>query len=56
VIQITRATYELIADEFDCEPRGTIEIKGKGEMEVWHLLAERVAASCIHPAPSLSAR
>ncbi|HLO29024.1 MAG TPA: adenylate/guanylate cyclase domain-containing protein [Anaerolineales bacterium] len=34
-IQITSATYELIKDEFVCEPRGTIDIKGKGEMEVW---------------------
>jgi adenylate cyclase len=37
-IQITRATYELIKDEFICEPRGTLEVKGKGEMEVWLVL------------------
>lgn len=34
-IQITRTTYELIKDEFECEPRGTVNVKGKGEMEVW---------------------
>ena len=34
-IQITQATYELIKDEFICEPRGTVNVKGKGEMEVW---------------------
>ena len=34
-VQITRATYELIKDEFICEPRGTVNVKGKGEMEVW---------------------
>lgn len=34
-IQITRATYELIKDEFVCEPRGSVDVKGKGEMEVW---------------------
>ena len=34
-IQITRATYELIKEEFICEPRGTVYVKGKGEMEVW---------------------
>jgi guanylate cyclase len=34
-IQITRATYELIKDDFVCEPRGTVDVKGKGEMEVW---------------------
>ncbi len=36
-IQITRATYELLADEFECEPRGTIAVKGKGDIEVWYL-------------------
>lgn len=35
MIQITRETYELIKDEFLCEPRGTLDVKGKGEMEVW---------------------
>jgi len=37
-IQITRATYELLADEFECVPRGTIAVKGKGELEAWYLL------------------
>src|SRR5215211_4033914 len=36
-IQITRATYELLADEFECEPRGSIAVKGKGEIEAWYL-------------------
>ena len=40
-IQITRATYELLADEFECEPRGTIAIKGKGELEAWYLIGPR---------------
>ena len=47
-IQITRATYELLADEFECEPRGTIAVKGKGEVEAWYLIgprAERAAAA-----------
>jgi len=39
-IQITRPTFELLAHEFECEPRGTIFVKGKGEIEVWYL-AER---------------
>jgi adenylate cyclase len=34
-IQIAQATYELIKDEFVCEPRGTVHVKGKGELEVW---------------------
>jgi len=36
-IQITRATMELLDGEFVCEPRGTIPIKGKGEVETWYL-------------------
>ena len=40
-IQITRATYELLADEFECEPRGTIAVKGKGEVEAWYLTGPR---------------
>jgi adenylate cyclase len=37
-IQITRATYELLKDEFVCESRGTIVVKGKGPMETWYLV------------------
>ena len=54
-IQITRATWELLDDEFVCEPRGTILLKGKGEMEAWYLLArqtDRAAgphADAVHP-------
>jgi adenylate cyclase len=40
-IQITRATYELLKDEFVCRPRGTIPVKGKGEMETWYLVGSR---------------
>src|SRR6185369_8769003 len=28
-IQITRATYELVEDEFVCEPRGTLEVRAR---------------------------
>jgi guanylate cyclase len=38
-IQITRATYELLKDQFVCRRRGTIQVKGKGEMETWFLVA-----------------
>jgi guanylate cyclase len=41
-IQITEATYELLGDEFECEPRGTIAVKGKGEIEAWYLIGPRV--------------
>jgi adenylate cyclase len=37
VIQITRATYDLIKDTFACEPLSTLDVKGKGAMEVWQV-------------------
>jgi adenylate cyclase len=49
-IQITRATYELIQDEFVCEPRGTVPVKGKGDMETWYLLDRRVPGTVAAPA------
>jgi adenylate cyclase len=41
-VQITRETYELVRDEFVCEPRGTLNVKGKGEMEVWYVTGVKV--------------
>jgi len=38
IIQITRPTYELIKNEFQCEGQGLIYVKGKGEMEIWHVM------------------
>lgn len=40
-IQITQATYDLIKEDFICEPRGTVAVKGKSEMEVWHIVEAR---------------
>ena len=34
-IQVSQVTYELIKDDFFCEPRGTMNVKSKGEMDVW---------------------
>jgi guanylate cyclase len=36
-IQITRETQELLDDDFVLTPRGTINVKGKGEMQTWFL-------------------
>ena len=41
VIQITRSTWELVRDDFVTEPRGLVEVKGKGEVETWQLIAPR---------------
>jgi guanylate cyclase len=43
-IQITQATYELLKDEFECQPRGLVPVKGKGEMPTWFLVGRRAAA------------
>jgi adenylate cyclase len=40
-IQVTRATYELLVDEFELEARGTVPIKGKGDVETWYLVGRR---------------
>jgi adenylate cyclase len=42
-IHLSDATYELIREEFECEPRGTIEVRGKGAMRTWFLIGERRA-------------
>ncbi len=42
-IQITRETYELIKDKFECEYQGKIMVKGKGEMDVWYLQKPKTA-------------
>jgi class 3 adenylate cyclase len=36
-VNISQSTYEIIQDEreFSFEKRGKIEVKGKGEMEMW---------------------
>jgi guanylate cyclase len=41
-IQITRETYDLIKGRFDCKSAGIITVKGKGDMEVWHVMGERL--------------
>jgi adenylate cyclase len=54
-IQITRATKDLLADEFVCEPRGTIPVKGKGEIEAWYLVglhANSTGQAGAHPEPA----
>ncbi len=41
VVQITEDTYRLISGTFDCVPGGLIDVKGKGAMNVWHVLHPR---------------
>jgi class 3 adenylate cyclase len=36
-IQVTRAVYDQLKDKFAFEPRGALDIKGKGTVEAWLL-------------------
>jgi guanylate cyclase len=40
-VQVTAATAALIADAFECVPRGRIAVKGSGELDVWHVVGRR---------------
>jgi guanylate cyclase len=40
-IQITDNTKRLVEDDFICEPKGTVAVKGKGPMTVWTLKTSR---------------
>jgi adenylate cyclase len=40
-IQISESTYRLISDKFICEPQGTVNIKGKGELSTWFVTGEK---------------
>lgn len=38
IIQITRATHELVKNDIVCKPKGSLNIKGNGEIEVWYVI------------------
>jgi class 3 adenylate cyclase len=42
-LQVSRATYERLADEFEFEHRGMVEVKGKGQLETWFLIRPKGA-------------
>jgi guanylate cyclase len=48
-IQITRSTYELAKDAFYCEAMGIIEVRGAGQMEVWHVLGSKKSGTAACP-------
>jgi adenylate cyclase len=41
MIQISQTTYELIRADFNCELRGTMDIKGCGLMDTWFLVGRK---------------
>lgn len=40
-VHVTTQTYILLKKEFDLEPRGTIQVRGKGEMETWFVVGKK---------------
>jgi class 3 adenylate cyclase len=51
-IQITRSTYELLREDFEIEPLGPVDVKGKGRVETWRLVGPRDRAG--QPAVQIS--
>lgn len=50
-INISSATFELVKDHFRCIPRGKVNAKGKGEIEMY-FLAETVSSAADYQAAS----
>lgn len=42
-IQVSEASYNLLAAKFILQPRGSVDIKGKGSMATWYLIAEQTS-------------
>lgn len=40
-IHISQTAYDLICNDFICEPRGRMEVKGKGEMQTWFVVGAK---------------
>ncbi|ODQ92115.1 adenylate cyclase [Mycolicibacterium flavescens] len=43
-IQVPQDVYERLSDTFVLEPRGEVEVKGKGVMTTWYLVGRRAAS------------
>jgi guanylate cyclase len=46
-VHVGEAAYKLLKDAFEFEPRGVIEVKGKGAMCTWFLIRERATGSVV---------
>jgi guanylate cyclase len=42
-VHVSDATRQLLGDEFECEGRGAIEVKGRGTLETWFIASTRAA-------------
>jgi len=39
-VNISAATHELVRDTYECTPRGAVEAKGKGALDMWFVECE----------------
>ena len=44
-VQVSEATRTLLKDHFELEDRGEIEVRGKGKMHTWFIIAPKAAAA-----------
>jgi len=44
-IHVSAATHRFILDDYECQSRGSIAIKGKGEMQTWFVTGKRQVES-----------
>jgi adenylate cyclase len=44
-IQVAPKTHDLLADRFELQERGVIEVRGKGPMRTWFLIGRKTAES-----------
>jgi adenylate cyclase len=44
-IQVAPTTHELLADRFEFQERGVIEVRGKGPMKTWFLIGRKMRES-----------
>lgn len=47
-VNVSAYTYDLIRAEFDCEYRGKVDAKGKGQIDMYFVLRERIRKT-LHP-------
>jgi class 3 adenylate cyclase len=43
-VHVTDETRRLLESEYDLEPRGEIDVKGKGPMRTWFLRGKKLSA------------
>jgi class 3 adenylate cyclase len=55
-IQVTERVYAHLRDRYELQPRGTIEIKGKGPMSTYLLVARRSRAATTASTATTAAR